>query len=107
MLVHMEYKADVSAEEQTHFLKQSLADLEFILSSTRPVGQQFYQGQPVWNKRMLTEEDVLNELHNNSIFTTACSTVETFVNSKEEEKLAAMLQWFWDVCDRVGGGSLG
>ena len=99
----MEYKADVSPAEWTHFLSQSLEDLEAILASTRPVGQQFYQGQPVWNKRMLKEEEVLGELHNNSIFTSACSALEAFVNSEETDTLGAMLQWFWDVCDRCGG----
>ena len=55
----MQYKESVSTAEWSHYLKQSYEDVESILSSTRPVGQQFYQGQPVWNKRMLKEEEVL------------------------------------------------
>lgn len=98
----MQYKESVSTAEWSHYLKQSYEDVESILSSTRPVGQQFYQGQPVWNKRMLKEEEVLGELHNNSIFTTTCSYMEDFVTSSptNDAILRSMLEWFWDVCNQ-------
>lgn len=94
----MKYKEDVSAEERFHYVKQGFDDLDYIFTSTRPVGQQFYQGQHVWNKGMLRESDVLNELNNNSIFTTACGYVEEFINKENDDYLIELVSWFMDIC---------
>lgn len=87
----MQYKDDISAEERFHYIKQSFDDLNFILSSTRPVGQQFFEGQPVWNKRMISEQAVLKELNNNSLF----STARTYL----ERGMRHLLTWFTQICE--------
>ena len=52
------YKVDVTETDWIDYLRQGYDDLDSILTSTRPIGQQFYQGNHVWNRRMLKEEDV-------------------------------------------------
>ena len=85
------YKVDVTETDWIDYLRQGYDDLDSILTSTRPIGQQFYQGNHVWNRRMLKEEDVLNELQNNSIFTTVCGYLEYIENShsarEEDDKM--------------------
>ena len=98
------YKVDVTETDWIDYLRQGYNDLDSILTSTRPIGQQFYQGNHVWNRRMLKEEDVLNELQNNSIFTTVCGYLEDIVNShsarEEDVKMGELLDWYSSVCKR-------
>ena len=121
----MVYEEEVSQEEWKAYAKQNFQDLERILDSTRPVGQQFYQSQHVWNNRMLKEKDVLKELQNNSIFATICSKVDAIVFADErndeqsetqsekqsEEKhileldkqVAALIDWFVETASTCDG----
>ena len=98
----MSYLKDVDQSVWSAYLKQGLEDLQRILDSTRPVGQQFYQGKHVWNNRMLTEAQVLKELQSNSIFTTACGLVDAMLCEKEatvmDAKMNAIESWYHSVC---------
>lgn len=87
----MSYLKDVDQSVWSAYLKQGLEDLQRILDSTRPVGQQFYQGKHVWNNRMLTEAQVLKELQSNSIFTTACGLVDAMLCEKEATVMDAKM----------------
>ena len=103
----MSYLKDVDQSVWSAYLKQGLEDLQRILDSTRPVGQQFYQGKHVWNNRMLTEAQVLKELQSNSIFTTACGLVDAMLCEKEatvmDAKMNAIESWYHSVCEECGG----
>ena len=114
----MVYEEEVSQEEWKAYAKQNFQDLERILDSTRPVGQQFYQSQHVWNNRMLKEKDVLKELQNNSIFATICSKVDAIVFTEEEhdgdhdgeqhtleldEQVIALVDWFVETASTCDG----
>ena len=103
----MSYLKDVGQDVWNAYLKQGLEDLQRILDSTRPVGQQFYQGKHVWNNRMLTEAQVLKELQSNSIFTTVCGLVDEMLCEKEtavvDAKMSAIEAWYHSVCERCGG----
>ena len=100
----MAYKRDVTDSEWVNYLRQGYDDLDSILTRTRPVGQQFYQGNPVWNRNMLKEEDVLDELQNNSIFTTICAYLEDAINCEStqeiDSKVVEFLSWYLSVCER-------
>lgn len=103
----MSYLKDVDQSVWSAYLKQGLEDLQRILDSTRPVGQQYYQGKHVWNNRMLTEAQVLKELQSNSIFTTACGLVDEMLCEKEatvmDAKMNAIESWYHSVCEECGG----
>lgn len=103
----MSYLKDVDQSIWNAYLKQGLEDLRRILDSTRPVGQQFYQGRHVWNNRMLTEAQVLKELQSNSIFTTACGLVDEMLCEKEatamDARMNAIESWYRSVCEECGG----
>ena len=100
----MTYRRDVTDSEWVNYLRQGYDDLDSILTRTRPVGQQFYQGNPVWNRHMLKEEDVLDELQNNSIFTTICAYLEDAINCEStqdiDSKVVEFLSWYLSVCER-------
>ena len=72
------YKVDVTETDWMNYLRQGYDDLDSILTSTRPIGQQFYQGNHVWNRRMLKEEDVLNELQAKEKLATLLGKAGTF-----------------------------
>lgn len=103
----MSYMKDVDQDIWNTYLKQGMEDLQRILDSTRPVGQQFYQGKHVWNNRMLTEAQILKELQSNSIFSTACGLVDEMLCEKDmtavDEKMGAIELWYHSVCEGCGG----
>lgn len=94
----MEYKREITQEERYHYIKQGFDDLEKIFSSTRAIGQQFYQNQPVWNNHMIKEEEILQQCNNNSIFTTICGYLEDFFIKEDEEIIISLLSWYLNIC---------
>lgn len=94
----MVYKREITKEERFHYIKQGVDDLERIFSSTRAIGQQFYQCQPVWNNHMIKEEEILQECNNNSIFTTVCGYLEEFLVKENEDVIISLLSWFLNIC---------
>ena len=94
----MEYKREITQEERYHYIKQGFDDLEKIFSSTRAIGQQFYQNQPVWNNNMIREEEILQQCNNNSIFTTICGYLEDFLMKEDEEIIISLLSWYLNIC---------
>ena len=56
---------------------------------------------------MLREAEILKELHNNSIFATVCSLVDTLVNTSDptsvDLQLESLKTWFLDVCEQCSG----
>ena len=96
----MTYNANVSEEVWKAYVKQGFDDLEQILDTTRPIGQQFYDGKHVWNHRMLREAEILKELHNNSIFDTLVNTSDS---TSVDLQLESLKTWFLDVCEQCSG----
>ena len=96
----LKHEQEVSEEELHQYLLQGVHQLEWIFSSTKAIGQQFYDGNPVWNKRMITEKEIVSDLNNNTVFVTAYSYIhDFFVQSKYDHSLInELLLWFSDLC---------
>ena len=102
VIIHsLKHEQEVSEEELHQYLLQGVHQLEWIFSSTKAIGQQFYDGNPVWNKRMMTENEIIADLNNNTIFVTAYSFIhDFFVQSKYNYSIIdELLLWFSDLCD--------
>ena len=97
----MKHEQQITQEELHQYLLQSVHQLEWVLSSTKAIGQQFYNKNPVWNKRMMTEKEVLSDLDNNTIFVTANSYLHDFFGSNGDDNtmIIEMLLWFSELCD--------
>lgn len=97
----MQYQHETTSEERSEYLKQAMSDLQSTLQSTRPIGQQFYEAQHIWSTRMISEQTVLQELQNNSIFTTVCTFVKDCID--KNSGMEALFSWYLDICKICSG----